>query len=343
MRLEQALVQGLSELGEIPDYLKSVVCGGVVATADTRMIVDDDDFHAVEQGKALAEDAWTPFTAMEQSIEEKLSTISADGLGNYKFHDLVRCFGSVLLSMTASPCQQQEVESWHDSGLARFGFLMADRGGASIQQWNSVFEKRGEMLEIDVDKVLIIEGHRLQCGSIACASSQKLLPTSILIPPEQFGPLQKTKVGDPFLDGTLQLANIHGKVAVPKSKILAGGGLASTSIFLSKVRPRFVRALMAHTQWLNARGRIALDAAQLEGIKSLEMIAERYCHNMIRRKPSLPMALAIKFASNRILLDLVASGSATDRSVRRDLMAFTRMEGSSYRCLFEIYGRLKVR
>jgi hypothetical protein len=344
MRLEQSIIEGLSELGEVPAHLRSVISAGVIATVDTQMIIDEDDFHVVEQGKPLPEDAWTPFTAMEESIEGIQTMISAEGLSNNNFHTLVRGFGSLLFGMIASPAQLAEVASWHESGRAEFGgFLMSDRGGSSIQQWNTVFVNNGEMLEVDVDKVWIIEGHRVDYGAVSCASTQKLFPTTILIPPEQFGHLQKTKVGDPFLDGTLQLGNIRGKVSVPKSDMLTNGGLASTSTFLSKARPRFVRALMAHMQWLDAGGRITLQPAQREGIRALELIAKRYYHNLVKRKPSLPMALAIKFAANRILLDLVATESATDRLVRRDLMAFTRMEGSSYRCLFEIYSKLKVR
>lgn len=344
MQLQQTIIQGLSGLGEVPEHLKSLISDGVIATVDTQMIIDEDDFHAVEEGKALSQDACIPFTPIEAGIEQIQSTISAEGLVSGHFHSLVRGFGSLLFGMIASPAQQSEVVAWHESGLAQFGgFLMADGGGSSIQQWKTVFTSNGEMLELEVDKVWIIEGHRLDYGSIASAGSQKLFPTSILVPPQQFSQLQKTKLGEPFLGGTLQLGNVRGRVSVPKSSMLTQGGLASTSIFLSKIRPRFVRALMAHTQWLAASDMLMLSPAQRDSIKALEVIAKRYYHNLVSRKPSLPMALAIKFASNQILLDLVASGSARDRGVRRDLMAFTRMEGSSYRCLFEIYGKLKVR
>ena len=344
MRLEHSIIQGLSELGDVPDYLKSIVRAGVITTVDTQMIIDEDDFHPVEQGKMLPEEAWTTFTPIEESIERAQTTISAEGLSNHHFHSLVRGFGSLLFSLIASPAQQAEVASWHEKGLAEFGgFLMADGGGSSIQQWRTVSVKNGEMFELEVDKVWIIEGHRLDYGSVSSASTQRLFPTSILIPPEQFAQLQKTKVGEPFLDGTLQLGNIRGKATVPQSNLLSNGGLASTSIFLSKVRPRFVRALMAHLQWLDASGKITLESEQRESIRALEEIAKRYYHGLLKRKPSLPMALAIKFAANRILLDLVTTESVQDLSVRRDLMAFTRMEGSSYRCLFEIYSKLKVR
>lgn len=344
MRLDQSIIQGLSELGDVPAALQAIVRSGVVATLDTQMIIDDDDFHAVEQGKPVAEDARTPFTPIEQRIEQTQAAIAVDGFRDGNFHTLVRDFGALLFGMIASPAQQAEVASWHERGIAQFGgFLMADAGGSSIQQWNTVFTKNGEMLELSVDKVWIIEGHRLDYGSVASASTQKLYPTSILVPPDAFANLRRTPVGRPFLDGTLQLGNISGKVTVPASNMLSNGGLASTSVFLSKVRPRFVRALMSYVLWLDAQGQVKLSSGQRDAVVALGAIARACYHNIVERRPSLPMALALKFTSNRILLDLVASGAVESADVQRDLLAFTRMEGSSYRCLFEIHSKVKVR
>jgi hypothetical protein len=344
MQLDQSIIAGLSELGDVPAYLKHAIKAGVVSTVDTQMIIDASVCHAVAQGKVIESDARTPFGPIEERIEKIQQTIGTEGFYGGNFHALVREFGSLLFGMIASDAQQAEVASWHESGIAQFGgFLMADAGGSSIQQWNTVFVSDGEMLALDVDKVWIIEGHRLNFGSVSAASTQKLYPTSILVPPDEFAKLKKTAIGAPFLDGSLQLGNVSGKVTVPKSRMLTGGGLASTSIFLSKVRPRFVRALMAHVKWLDSNGRIALSPQQRESATALEAIAKTYCHGLVERKPSLPVALAIKFASNRLLLDLVTSEAASDPSIQRDLMAFTRMEGSSYRCLFEIYSKVKIR
>jgi hypothetical protein len=344
MRLENSIVEGLSELGEVTHYLKKIIRSGVLSTLDTQMIIDDDDFHAVEQGKIIPVEARIPFTETEKRIEQTLTSILENGLPNNNFHTLVRDFGGILFGMIASDAQQAEVTSWHEQGIAQFGgFLMADGGGSSIQQWNTILAKNGEMLDIDIDKVWIIEGHRLDYGSIVAASTQKLYPTTILVPPEEFGKLSKTVNGMPFLDGSLQLGNVSGKVTVPKSYMLTGGGLASTSIFLARIRPRFVRGLMAHVQWLHANKKIDPSSEQIDGIRALEAIAKRYCYSLLERKPSLPIALALKFVSNRILIDLVASETVEDPLIQRDLMAFTRMEGSSYRCLFEIYSKAKVR
>jgi hypothetical protein len=344
MRLDQSIIAGLSELADIPDYLRDVIEVGVISTIDTQMIIDDDDFHAVEQGKAVPEDAAAPFDEIEQRIEQTQDKICAEGFSNRNFHALVRDFGALLFRMIASDAQRAEVASWHEQGLAQFGgFLMSDGGGSSISQWNTVFSKDGEELELNVDKVWIIDGHRLDYGSISSASTQKLYPASILIPPDAFGALRKTAIGKPFLNGDLQLGNVSGKVRVSASWMLASGSLASTSVFLAKARPRFVRALMAHVQWLSANGKLKLKPRQQEGVRTLEAIARRYYHNLVDRKPSLPMALSIKFAANRILLDLVASQAHMETSLRRDLLAFTRMEGSSYRCLFEVYSKVKVR
>ena len=49
--------------------------------------------------------------------------------------------------------------------------------------------------------------------------------------------------------------------------------------------------------------------------------------------------LATKFASNELLHRLVADGCVRETADQRDLLAFTKMEGSSYRCLREIYAK----
>ena len=344
MKLEQSIIKGLSDFGEISPYLQRIVRNGVISTVDTQMIIDHDDFYAVEQGKVLSSEKQKPLSSTEQKIEDVLTDFPSKGLVNGNFHELVSSFGKLLFSYIASPEQVAEVDNWHEQGIAQYGgFLMADGGGPSIEQWNTIFTKDGNNLSLKIDKVWIIEGHRLDYGSISAASTQKLYPSSILIPPEKFRDLAKTKVGMPFLDGSLQLGNVSGEVTVPKSNMLTSGGLAATSVFLSKVRPRFVRALMGHVQWLHSQGRANLSEGQRIAITSLESIAKQYCMSLLERKPSLPLALAIKFTSNRILLDLVISGAIKAPMDQRDLMAFTRMEGSSYRCLFEIYSKTKVR
>lgn len=344
MRLEQSIIEGLSGFGVVPDYLKSIVRAGVIATIDTQMIIDEDDFHAVEPGKAIPESAQTPFGEIELRIERTQDLISEEGFSNHNLHTLARDFSGLLFKMFASDAQRAEIASWHDQGVAKYGgFLMSDRGGSSIQQWNSIYIQDGETLELEVDKIWIIEGQQLDYGSVSAASTQKLYPTSILVPPGEFSKLEKTTVGRPFLDGTLQLGNLRGKVTVPKSYMLTSGGLAATSLFLSKVRPRFVRALMAHVLWLARQERIRPSTQQIESARAIEAIARAFYHDLVRRKPSLSMALAIKFAANRLLLDLVTTEAVEDPSIQRDLLAFTRMEGSSYRCLFEIYSKVKAR
>jgi len=344
VKLEHSISAGLAEFGDVSPYLHSIIRNGVISTVDTQMIIDQDDFYAVEQGKPLDANKQKNLNSIEADIEELLTDFSSKGLVDGNFHTLVSHFGKLLFSFIASPEQQAEVDDWHKQGIAQYGgFLMADAGGPSIEQWNSEFSTDGENLSLNVDKVWIIEGHRLDYGSISAASTQKLYPSSILVPPSEFKNLKRTKVGAPFLDGTLQLGNVSGHVTVPKSNMLTSGGLAATSVFLSKVRPRFVRSLMGHVQWLQDQGRVNLSEEQLAAVKSLESIAKNYCMSLTERKPSLPLALAIKFTSNRILLDLVISGAVKGIMDQRDLMAFTRMEGSSYRCLFEIYSKTKVR
>ncbi len=279
----------------------------------------------------------------ENTIESLLEDFSQKGLIG-QFHDLVMHFGKLLFSYIASDEQIRTVDGWHANGCHRYGgFLMADAGGPSIDSWKTIYKPSADVSTLQVSKVWIIEGHRLDYGCISAASNQKLYPISILVSPDRFSSLKKTPVGLPFLDGTLQLGNVSGEVEVSRSDMLTNGGLASTSTFLARVRPRFVRALMGHVQWLHSRGRLAMSDDQQTTSHCLNSIAETYCHRLGDHKPSLMTAMAIKFTANRLLLDLVTSGAVKGASDRRDLMAFTRMEGSSYRCLFEIYSKSKIR
>jgi hypothetical protein len=56
---------------------------------------------------------------------------------------------------------------------------------------------------------------------------------------------------------------------------------------------------------------------------------------------SVDQVLALKFTSNELLQSLVVKGSVPGLDDQRDLLGFTKMEGSSYRCLFEVYSKFK--
>jgi predicted HNH restriction endonuclease len=43
--------------------------------------------------------------------------------------------------------------------------------------------------------------------------------------------------------------------------------------------------------------------------------------------------------ANELWLSLVVNGSVASQADQRDLLGFTKMEGSSYRCFREIYER----
>ena len=56
MKLEQSISTGLAEFGELSSYLHRIIRNGVISTVDTQMIIDNDDFYAVEQGKSIEAD-----------------------------------------------------------------------------------------------------------------------------------------------------------------------------------------------------------------------------------------------------------------------------------------------
>ncbi|MET5116223.1 hypothetical protein AAHH79_39280, partial [Burkholderia pseudomallei] len=50
----------------------------------------------------------------------------------------------------------------------------------------------------------------------------------------------------------------------------------------------------------------------------------------------LHLVLAIKFAANELLGDLVRGGAVRRFDDKRDLLALSKMEGSAYLCYYEI-------
>ncbi|MEO6919885.1 MAG: hypothetical protein ABI171_12865 [Collimonas sp.] len=94
--------------------------------------------------------------------------------------------------------------------------------------------------------------------------------------------------------------------------------------------------LMAHVEWLAAQERIELtteESAARDFIADATLTMTRFGRY---HGDDVQRALALKFAANELLLHLVSSAAVKDFSDQRDLLAFTKMAGSSYRCYHEL-------
>ncbi|WHI49614.1 hypothetical protein P3339_14165 [Microbulbifer sp. MLAF003] len=117
--------------------------------------------------------------------------------------------------------------------------------------------------------------------------------------------------------------------------------MGSVNRFLTLVRPRFVKSLMHFVLWLKDQGEVELSVTDQGHIEYLIYLCNEQTSATIFSMHSVNRVLATKFASNELLLDIVASGKVKNKARQRDLLAFTKMEGSSYRCFFEIYSKAK--
>ena len=220
---------------------------------------------------------------------------------------------------------------------------MTDGGGPVLAGWNSVFAlgEDGQNATLSVDKKWGIEAQNLGFSMIVCQQRGKPFPLTVLLSPEKSAALEQSNCGGAYLDGKLQLGNAKGEVEVSKADLLSKGGLGSVNRFLTLVRPRFVKCLMHHLLWLESNDRLTLDEDDHRILQFIVNAADWCTAQTTFSIHSVDRVLALKFTSNEFLLNLVAKQALPQLSDQRDLLGFTKMEGSSYRCLFEVYSKFK--
>ncbi len=322
----------------MPAQLQQIIDLAVLRLLDSEIIIEDD-FSA--RKPLIAPRVTQPLGSYEQTfaIDELTEAVKTDGFGAH-FHNIIGLFGSIMLNLTASPEQQQAVDDWVEQGL--FGhFLMTDGGGASLANWNSVLDSSEDQWRLTVDKKWGIEGHDLGFVMVVARQPGKPFPLTFLLTPEQSQQLSAEKIGSGYLDSAVQLGNVKGQVDVSRDDMLRQGGMGSVNRFLTLVRPRFVKSLMNHLVWLASNERLVMDDETRESIAYINAAADKCLSQTTFSMHSVDQVLALKFTSNELLLNLVAQGKLPQVSDQRDLLGFGKMEGSSYRCFFEVYSKQK--
>lgn len=329
----------LAQSGAVPPKLEALVNKAAVTLMGSDMIIEDNFSPMAElQEPRISQ----PLESFEQTvfIDELTDKVKTEGFGPY-FHQIIGLFGSIMLGLCATKEQQALVNQWLEQGY--FGnFMMTDGGGPTLAYWNSTLTPAQEdAFTLNVDKKWCIEGQNVGFAMVVCQQKGKPFPMTVLLSPEKSKALQQEACGGSFLDGTLQLGNVKGQAQVSKEEFLTKGGLGSVNRFLTLVRPRFVKSLMHHLLWLRDQDRVMLDQDDLSAIDFLINMANWCTARDTFSIHSVDQVLALKFTSNELLLSLVHKGALKHISDQRDLLGFTKMEGSSYRCLFEVYSKFK--
>jgi len=319
---------------DMPECVHDLMQRSVLRQLDSAMLIEDNltEFPPLNDsayGQAI------PEMSNLDLMESLLIQISNDGFGKH-FHQLIGEFGHINTHLSCSEDQRNDVKNWTDAGKAAT-FLMTDAGGSSLNQWHSRYNP--ETGALCVDKIWAIDAHKLDFATVVASQPGSVVPVSFQVPPEACKQLTCTKVGLPYLDGALQLGNCQGELQVEPEWMLRKGGLLAVKQFLSIIRPFFVRGLMAHVNWLSDQKRLNLSQNQRVTIEYIQNVAKSITQQWTLTRFSEDEVMALKFASNALLFDLVETQSVHNINDQRDLLAFTKMEGSSYRCFMEVYSR----
>ena len=332
------ITQPLTAVSPLPDSFSQLLERSALRLTEAQMLIEDP---LQPLAPPRASNVQQPLEQFEQTwiLDDTINRIKNDGLAPH-FHNMIGLFGSIMMSLSATPQQLKQVQDWVDNGI--FGhFLMTDKGGPSLANWRTQLYERDGELRLKVDKIHGIEAHNLGFAMVVTAQAGKPFPMTVMLPPELCQQLNQRAVGDSYLSGSLQLGNCSGDVAIQQEMLLTGGGLGSVNRFLTLVRPRFVKALMHHLLYLHGQQQLQLDSQDQHHIEYLIGLCQLQLEDKHFSIHSVNRVLATKFASNELLLDLVTQGKVSDIAIQRDLLSFTKMEGSSYRCFFEIYSKLK--
>ncbi len=333
----QPVIHRLSIYGELPDHLIHIISRASVRLMDSDMLITQT-MHNYEHAEQLNRPS-VALTQPTHELEHILERIQQDGLALH-YRSFMQNFAH-LFSLFLTPDQYERARASIDGGGA-LRFLMSDAGGPTLNSWRTIAQPEGDGFKLHIDKVWGMYANLDGMAIVAARTPGSFFPSAFLVWPEQYKTLKRTLCGAPFLGDVVQLGNVKGTVQVSQDDRLKVGGPAVLNKYLTTVRPFLVRALMAHVDWLASQGRIELTQEErasrdfIAAAARAKTLSERYESEDVQR------VLALKFASNELLLHLVSRSAVPSFLDQRDLLAFSKMEGSSYRCYHELRASMRV-
>lgn len=336
----EVITRHLEGYQPMPASVRMMISRSVLRHLDSRMIIEDP-LTALKPLASFAASFPLPDMDCLPVLDGYVHAVGEEGLGPY-FNRIIGLFGHIMLQLSGNDRQNQQVAQWVSEG-GTGAFLMTDSGGPSLYQWRSqVVNDAQGVPQITLDKEWGIGAIDCRFAIVILSRPGQMVPQAWLLPPEACALLQRAPVGAAWLDGHVQLGNCQGAVEGDSSWALRRGGLMAVKQFLTYVRPRFVASLMQHLHWLEQRKRLTPDSQQQEAREYLASVTRRLASQQRFNRYSEDEVMALKFASNALLFDLVEQQRVASLSDQRDLLGFTKMEGSSYRCLMEICQRHRV-
>jgi hypothetical protein len=332
------VVGEFDRFGDVSELFIKFCKRAVTQTLDSQMIIEDCLFPPYTP-KNFGSSQIGVSSDQFSLVEDTLESIRNNGLFLI-FPRLMRDFSRIVLSLFLNSEQSAAAKEWDQDGT-KFCFMMTDEGGPHPSYWKTSFNPHTKLLQ--VHKQWIMLGNRKNCGIVVARVEGSLTPMSILLSIEDCDQLEVSPIGSPFLNGTLQLGKISGEVEVQDWKKVTRVGPTTASIHLALLRPFFVRAITAHLEWLRQKDALLLDSESEEILGIISSLAMRVSRESTFSIGRVRRALALKLLCNQLLVNLVSDDCFLESSDERDALGFSKMEGSSYRCFYELTSKSKVK
>lgn len=316
--------------------LERLISEAVTRLLDSEMIIESAFNGTVRVQSEFGSSTTLP-ADLTDPLDELVEIVRQESL-NPHLLSLLKGFSRLTHRFFVDERQQAMGREWARQGFGTF-FMMTDGGGPALSSWKSVLKVNDGVQMLHVDKCWIMGANKPGFGIIAVRAEGGMYPIPYLLSPEQCGQLARFSNGAPFLGGLVHLGNFKGAVEVTDSDRCGRAGFTMINQLLTTVRPFFVRAVLAHVSWLQDRGDLDLTPRQRALVAELGQIgrsitdARRYSNMLLQQ------VLALKLACNELLMDIIVRRNVRSAAIARDLQGFGKMEGSSYRCFRELYGR----
>lgn len=321
----------------VPAPVAGLMARAACRLADSDMVIADSlaPFADAPESKVR-----TPLPRPEvlHAIAALIDDVRVEGFGSHaaRFFGLL---GAIMIDLSGTGQQAAQVREWVASGMTAC-FAMTDAGGPLASDWRSVFDPQTG--RVTVDKQWSMNANRADFGIVILRQGRSMVLASMLIAPELFARAERAQYGAAFLDGHLPLGNLRLDIeGCTPAQMMTRGGPIGAKVFLTLARPWLIRALCAHLDWLAAQGRVCHDETSAAAVEFLREAAANQAALGYFDRFSEDQAMALKWIANETFQHLVAAGLAPGLMDQRDLLGFSKMEGSSYRCFFEIYTRNK--
>lgn len=336
--LSRPALQALARHTQAPLEVRQLLASSASRLTDSSMIIEEEFHPFKDVGESRVRNP-LPQPDVLHAIRSLIDEVSQTGFGPHaaRFFGLL---GSVMIDLSGTDAQKARVQEWIDQGLTAC-FAMTDRGGPLAHQWLSQVSTDAQP-RLTIDKVWSMNANRSDFGIMIVRQGNSMVMAPVLVPPTEFAKAQTRQSGPAFLDGNLPLGDV--KLTIEQADpdwVLRTGGPISSKVFLSLARPFLIQALVAHARWLVGQGRLRLDVTGSAALEFLSEAARNQSAKAYFDKHSEDQAMALKWVANETWLHLVVNGLVDGQDDARDLISLSKMEGSSYRCFFEIYQRNK--